>query len=903
MHIIIIMASTLIIAFDVRYDGGLLASNERSPHLMAWSSLPGRSKHFAPVFWADRRSKRKSKKIEMRIELPLAGKARTSPSGEAYDAAKRTYRVPLDTTIGLQARCVTPNEDGRSTIRGCGEALLPIGLALDRLKNSADALKKTDFDLQLVYHTHTNKDGSLAVKGSVVINNVRAYLADQPTVAVQLLADGHIDEFSYVSSNAQSFNSDVEAMMERSVAPFTDEAAAHGYALTPHSNEEKRVHAPLYSTPAGASPGFSFVMAPQDASVVPAPNTPEHDDVRRWLHELAIYSLRRENISVKEFVACVSEQLARTDNAFDNAFVRCCGAVGQMLAIPSTSAPYIGDFIEVPSTQSLERENKTHAAAKLAAWHAESLGGYIAAREKRRPGYAARYEAALVAAKDCEEMPDDPGKRRIAVESFNELADYASGDCEDLGCLSVRICNTWARTTWNADEDPLVAAVGRLLRQYVPCLTLGSVRCAALGNDHTAIVEQEAGPIDSEADRKLSYGAHMWCVLVPVVKFLALVRRTVPDFSAVDDLRRRGADFSTAPWVAALPDLNVEGTGMVTSLLRQPIAYIVVGSSAATTTTTTSVDAVKSEALARIETTARVYAYLQNADNSRWLSKLSVVRPQKQQLAKPNYRLTKFYRQVTHMYTDWLMQWGYSNVDFIAGYVGARVPLPDVTPATLRFESAPLIGKLVPAGVSAAAAVLSPPLIGTKDDEEKAAAAGKGFRYGAALEDIFENNAALLPGTRLDARDMRIIATLQRHSPPITMPGNFAAQWRMHDARIAARLDDEGIDERVLEADFDRRFDVLDARIRALVTAAWPLSWRASAAGTLATFIIVSDMLSADTAVEHLMEDIAKHYKSGLIVAARAAMEEPMPHIRNIVLQFICDPNKLPPAPTVTTVP
>jgi hypothetical protein len=889
------MSSTLIIAFTVKYDGGLLANNERSPHLMAWSSLPGRSKHFAPVFWADKR-KRKSKPAELRLELPLAKRA------GVYDAKTHTYRMPLDSTIGIQGRCVTPNEEGRPTIRGCGEALLPIGLALDRLKNSAAALKKTDFELQLVYHTHTNKDGSLAIKGNVVVSGMHAYLADQPECAVQLVADGALDEFSYVSANAQSFNSDVEAMMERSVAPFTDEAAAHGYALTPHTDEVKRVHAPLYSTPAGAQPGFTFVMAPRDASVVPGVGTPEHDKVRKWLHELAIYSLRRENISVKEFVACVSEQMARQDNAFDNAFVRCCGAVGQMLAIPSTSAPYIGDFIEVPRTTSLERENKTHAAAKLAAWHPESLHGYIAAREKRRAaswqaGYAARYEAALVAGKDCEDMPDEPDKQRIAVESFNELADYASGDCEDLGCLSVRICNTWARTAWNADEDPLVAAVGRVLRQYVPCLTLGSVRCAALGNDHTAIVEQEAGAIDSEADRKLSYGAHMWCVLVPVVKFLALVRRTVSDFSAVDELRRRGADFSTAPWVAALPDLNVEGTGMVTSLLRQPIAYIVTGSP------TETVDAVKSEALARIETTARVYAYLQNADNSRWLSKLSVVRPQKQQLAKPNFRLTKFYRQVTHMYTDWLMQWGYSNVDFIAGYVGERVPLPDVTPATQRFETAPLIGKLVPAGAVAAAAaaavaVARLPLIGTKDEEERkqrAAAAGlKGFRYGAALEDIFESNAALLPGTRLDARDMRIIATLQRHSPPITMPGNFAAQWKMHEARIASRLADEGIDDHAIEDDFDRRFDTLDARIRALVPAAWPLSWRASAAGTLATFIIVSDMLSADTAVEHLMEDIGKHAKSGLIVAARVNMEEPMPHIRNIVLQFICDAAKLP---------
>src|ERR1017187_4750203 len=118
-------SGTLVISFKLAYDGKLLASDETSPHIMAWSSLPGRKKSFAPVIWASK-SKKHSRPVVIKLKLPL---------GANYDKRENTYRMPLDTTIGIQARCCTPNEEGRITIRGCGEALFPLGLELNKVKN------------------------------------------------------------------------------------------------------------------------------------------------------------------------------------------------------------------------------------------------------------------------------------------------------------------------------------------------------------------------------------------------------------------------------------------------------------------------------------------------------------------------------------------------------------------------------------------------------------------------------------------------------------------------------------------------------------------------------------------------------------------------------------------------
>jgi len=921
-------ADNLVIEYTLNYNGGLLAEDEKSPHLMLWSSLPGRKKHFVPVLWQSK-SSCKAKPIHARLFLPLNAR----DGARLYDEKRRRYTLPLDSTLGVQARCCTPNEEGRIAIRGCGETLFALGLELLKRQNDNERMRKASFDLQLVYHTHTRKDGSLHVKGTAVLCDLHAYLASSPNEPVQLFADGNVDEFSYVSTNAQAFQSDIDNINERSVAPFTDEAAAHGYDLKPHTDEGKRVHATIYATPAGAQPGITFGVVPERVSIVPAKGTKQRSVVCNYLHELAICALRRDNLPMKEFIPCVNTQLKRADNTYDNAFTRCCGVSAQMLAIPSNSSPYIGDFIEVDRQVELthehhsKRSHSTHAEAKLASWHAESLHGYIAAREKREL-FGSKMHAALVAGKEANENPSDERHERIAVESFNELVDYASGDCEDLGCLAMRIFNTWAWTDWDDEEDDeLVATVGRLFKQYAAFLTLGSVRSAALGNDGSSIVEEDAGAIDSEQDRRQKYGAHMWCLVLPIVKFLSLVRKTVSDFS-VSELKQRGADFIVAPWVAALPDLNVEGTGMVTSLLRPPIAYVV-----APSIDGRSVPQLKAEVLERVADTARVYDYLQSTHNSAWLSRLAVVRQQKQQLKKANYRLTKFYRQLTHMYGTYLMRYGFSNVDFIVGYVGERVPMPE---SGAQFEDEPLIGKLKaperthalneqpPSPISLVASSVGVQLqVGSvsassasssfegaflsiangKHDLESRRSHKRGFRYGAALEDVFESNAALLPGTRLDARNLRTIAVLQRHSPPVTMPGDFAEQREMQEARMEARLIDEGVDEKALEADVDRHFDDLENRIDKLLVSGGKKKWTTSMGVlTLHTFIMPSEMLATKSAVDHLMSDIEKHFRSGVLVSARVLMEEPLLHQRNIVLQFIADPQKVPKS-SKTTMP
>jgi hypothetical protein len=926
------MAQTLIIEFKIVYDARLLANNEMWPHFMAWSSLPGRRKHFAPVFFENKHKKWFSKPVTMRLELPL--------TKDNYDAKNRVYKVPLDTTIGIQARCVTLTSEGRIAIRGCGEALFPLGIELRKHEDDNAALFGETYPVSLVYHTHARKDGSPDVKGAAKISQIHAYLAgtdgsddegcDAPSRVVKLRSDGEINDFSYLSVNSQSFNSDIQAIIAREIAMFTDEAAAGGFDLQPSSDEEKRVHAPTDSLPPGPIMGSGFVMAPRDQSVVPVRGTPRYTAVRDWLRKLALYALRRENMSVKTFVNTVKEQFSRTDNIYDNNFTVCCGLVGQMLAIPSTSTPYEPDLIEMPIETPASKSTPSHRAArhsqaKLDRWHgAPSAQGYIAAAQQlfpptdaerqmkaeRSAKLTALYKAALIAQEESDKVPGDPTKEKIAVESFNELADYASGDCEDLGCLEMRTANTWALTDWD-DDEPLVPAVSLVLRQYVPCLTLGSVRSAAFGNDtHSSILPKDEGEIGGVSDRKIvsekKYGAHMWCLLLTVGKFFHLIQRMVPDFS-LDALPAEKRRFVTHPWTAGMPDLNIEGTGYVTSLLKPAISYVLVNDGEK------SVEQVKREMIERATATARIYEYLLSGEHTQFLGatdgKVTIVRPQRQQTAKPNYRLTKFYRQVTHLYTAWLMQYGYSNLNFIAGNRGARVPPPPLTKHNEHFEDNPLLKalrgyptRLTSTSTSSAAAaqigdsfsqVLE--LIGEKKQALHARYKGV-FRYGVPLEDLLETPllpaTALLPGTRLDARDMRIISTLMHHAPPITMPGNWAEQWQMHEARIASRLADDGVDEHVQENEEDRRLDALIKSVDALVVGGmkWP---SASPTSTLHTFIFVAQTLLCEGDMKKLTHDIEKHYRSGLIRYVRISMEEPMPHQRSVIVQFYCDPTKV----------
>jgi hypothetical protein len=927
-------AASLVIEFTLIYDGRKLARNETSPHAMAWCSLPGRSKSYAPLFFQKDKDVWQSLPTQMCLVLPLNDLDKR-PGGASYDAQRRIYTMPVDTTIGVQARCCTKNTEKRVTIRGCGESLFPVGIELSNRKGDNVALRKAEFPLDLVYHTHKHKDGSPYVKGQVTMIDLHAYLSNDRSAIVQLRTTEALDDFSYVSRNAQSFNSDVQAMMQRNIAFFVDDAVASGYDIRPSSDEVKRVHAPTDSLPPGPIPGFAFVMAPKDASVVPRQGTPEYDRVRAYLRELAIYALRRANMSSKAFVACVNEQLARDDNTYDNNFTECCAVAGQMLAIPSTASPYIGDFIIFnKDDDGSGRRHPTQRVigdtiSKLDSWQPPSKNGCIqfspmlsASEHRARQAHMKKlYRSALIKA---DEAGEDPTKQQIAVESFNELADYASGDCEDLGCLSMRIANTWSRTEWDAASDPLVHAVGRLLRQYVFALTLGSVRSAALGNEKQTLHEEEAGEIDGATDRKQKYGAHMWCLGIPAVRFCALIARMVPDFQASSIWRQQPALVS-AEWIKVLPVLNMEGTGYVTSLLQPAISYIVVGGANGE-----SVELLKQAKLDEQDRTTRVYAYLESKTNSRFLGSLMTIKHQARTLNdKPNYRLTRFYRQITHLYTDWLQQFGYSNVDFLAGNIGQRVPPSPPSSNNLRFEETSAITSqwLRPIGGSGSVAanisarmpvatsvhhvsmsktaerigaVFHSISAGDSALHVRPASGGDAvFEYGTPLEDLLQTillpATALLPTTPIDARDVRVIATLLRHAPPITMPGNWTEQEKMQEARIASRRENEHVDELAEEKDVDANLEAFDAALDRM-TAQGKMEWPKTMAttDTLHLFLLPAEMLSGPNAVPNVMGDIEKHFRSGVVKSARCFMEQPMPHIRTIGILMICDSTKVP---------
>jgi hypothetical protein len=319
-------------------------------------------------------------------------------------------------------------------------------------------------------------------------------------------------------------------MMVRSIAMFTQEAAAKGQgAFLPASEEVKRVHAPFYHLPSGLAPGMVYLMAPGATKI---DNPVRLARIEKWMRKIMMYALERENAREDTFIQIVNEQMARTDNAYDDNFTQCAAIVGQAMAIPPTSLPYIGDFV---------RTGKRCVNTKT---NSSQQEGFI----------------------------EFNNKELHAVERFSEEAQNDGGDCEDGGCFANRIGNVLATNEWS---DPLVQAAGKIMQQYVVSLNLGSVRSAALGNDKEKKQQShEKTTIDSSEDRAMNYGAHMWCEAVPLAKTVALIQRSVSDLDP-NLLWLPGA--SRAPWTAALPHMVVEATGRLTSLLLPVTEYVVTG--------------------------------------------------------------------------------------------------------------------------------------------------------------------------------------------------------------------------------------------------------------------------------------------------------------------------------------
>lgn len=872
-----------LLRFKVVYDGSFLdEEKETSPQLMVWSSMKGRTKEFFPVVWSNQAS---TLSTVIDVELPLP-----------YDKETGIMRVALDDGIGIQAKACTPNPSGQLTLQNAGDARFPIGLELLKEDNDADALRDKMFGLPMYFHVFVDGDGNRVEKGHVKLYDVHAVDKDdnEKEVIISLSDDPmqELNEFSYVEQNEQFMSSVVQSMVARTVAMFTEEMAAAGLGFQPSSTEMKRVHAPFNQTAAGLLPGFTYLLRPGNAA--PEPGTEQFVRVQQWMRLITLYALQRENMEESTFIRTVREQLRRTDNAYDDAFTECCSILGQMLSIPPTSMPYIGDEVYAPK----QRVDKVHS----------------------KNGYPAFSKTTV-----------------HSVERFSEMCENDGGDCEDGGCFSCRIANTLSAGVW---DDPLVSSMSDLCRQYVPTLNLGSVLSASLGNDvdDGKSSGHRGRTIDSEEDRDVEYGAHMWCEMVPVQKFGALVKRAVPD-SEPGLLWPRFA--SRAPWAAAIPHLVVEATGRLDPLQLPRVSYVV---------NDDEDHSVRKAVVQREKDLVKLRKYMKM--NTETFQYMSTVRRQTTLYDVPNERINGFYRNTTTMFTTAALERGLSNITFFAANKGPRVPAPDGDGENKMFEGSILSKKLRSPGADLPVARVEIDFVGSDEapsvlishetaerklhadtlfdrcaasepgsmnqqfqamalsrsqaKEDKAfeqvlsiidsngQSPAREFVYGIPMYDKLQpvplTATCFVPGTTITGREMRVVAAMMKQAPPITMPGDWEQIEKMHQAKFEARLNN-GVDEAEREDTELRLFEKLRSKIQDLSNMG-----KTDPDGdyTHITFFFDLHLFKTDEIGRRIYDDVRNLISSRVVSRARLRFEEPMPHRRHACLQLICNIKMIP---------
>lgn len=934
------------LTFTARYDGSLLAPRPRefAPVLMTWSSAQRsattpRRKHYFPIVWQNA-DLTDSGDMDAHVMFECA----------APDDEKSLAVIENDMTIGVRVKAHQPNERGDVSLQNCGDALLPLGQLLrEAFAESCDrevawsSVADKAMPLKMRFPVFENNSGERVVKGFVVISNMRAEVdGSRVALGVPLTSDNQLeplDEFAYVPHNEQIFSAFVQDVMVRNIMLFTDQAAQNGIEFKASAAEAQRIHAPFFQTPAGLLPGFAYMLKPGAAAPTPADadRGEQFQLVRNWLARNLQYALLRANRSEHWFAETIERQLAARDTEYDDAgMAECCEILGQMLVIAPTSMPYFSDTVSTKARGKPVRVNEVRGRVAF------------------------------------ERSADGSGVH--AVERFSEMADNDGGDCEDGGTFAYRIAMTLAAGDWDSTHYRALSAASQLARQYVPMVNLGSVRSAAVGNDLTdnSKLARDADIIDSFVDRQRQYGAHMWGQMQPLVRFVAMVRRTVPDVDA-SLLWLKGA--SRAPWTAALPTLILEATGRLSALQLPAAAYVVHDDEKNTR---------RVAAVARAEDYKRLIKTILRG--TRTMRHMTMVRGQDETRNVPNKRINHFYRTTTHSTTASFLPNGLSTIDFVNVQCGGRVPAPSAkTDAEKLFGDNPLSGALsLPAWLgggggdddssakkekkkdrgaargasdsegdrgddgldseeelssdfeeddSNSDSVDDDPgarpgqsptrsvdealsLVGAPFERKRHSKSGDSLlsrkeeggsvgrlQYGVPMYDNLQTPllaaTGLAPSTPLSGREVRIIAELLRHSPPISMPGDWRDISSMHKARLESLRQNVGADVVASEEKQMREFEALQKSVRAAMgtlqdDGTAPREWpsRASSKWHLVTFIFNASELEQAGAVKAIAADVQFLSTQKIVRYARTLFEEPMPHRRSAVLQFLCDASK-----------
>lgn len=857
----------------IRYAGYLdNEEHEWAPFFFLWSSIKGRKISSFPIRWDPTSSKT--------LGMPTDVEYLVSPDAPGYKKSEKKLELRSDDTLAVRVKIHSRTEAGDVSLQNAGDcALIRLAGTLARflkeengnLAKANERIRKLDIRVPLQFYEYETRDGGAVTKGFVQITNLVPLTPEGEPLMLDLVRDPISgtavpgDEFSLAPENSKLHAATIEAYMERLIKMFTEDATIKHHNFPFSTAESKRVHAPFFATSAGLLPGPTFVVFPGPEAPIQSEEPERWRRVQSWLRSLIDYQLVRVCKTSDWFIQKALEQLARTDSTFDDEFVEICDIVGQMIAIPATALPYVSD----------EVRTGLRPAARLARIRTDS-GGYIAYTP-----------------------PSEGGVH--SVERFSEEIENDGGDCEDGAMFAYRVARTLQVGEW---EDELVRVASLVVRQYVPMVNLGSVKDPSVGNDLQDKKLEGVEIIDSPSDLKQAYGAHMWCELVPMAKFVALVKRAVPD---LDPKMLWLNDAVKAMWVAALPQLVIEATGRIGCLQLPRTSYVMTN------------ERLKAQYIKQQETEKKLLEKILTVTKK--MRCMSMVRRQSDLVETPNKRVNKFYRNTMHSFTGVFISYGLLNIDFYPAQRGPRIPAPfDPTPNplanVLQMPGKPTEGEQVA------------PVAETIDVDhwrERASFASAGdhewdgsdvclevvkllsslsqpdkpgvdyaFECGVPMYDRLKNplmpSVCLVPGSPMTKREARMVSSIMRHNAPLTMPGDFVQIEQMHKAAHESLLVNNGIDTAKLLEKQNGNFTRLKDEVNKIRDAL--LSKGEKAKGTLFTFLFPFSVLESAEKTDSVLADIQTLDTLGYVRSVRISSEMPVPFRRSVVLQLFCSEQK-----------
>jgi hypothetical protein len=330
-----------------------------------------------------------------------------------------------------------------------------------------------------------------------------------------------------------------------------------------------------------------------------------------FMDNLLLIALERRNMTLREFVGIVNRQFATKKDTVNDEFIEAQRILGDITCILSTSLRYKSD---------------------------ETYRSKRGTKKNRR-----------------EEEEED----HIILELFLDAYTYLSGDCEDTANLAHDIFRK-IRNGMKVHANDAIAyrkhggwssegmnALQKIAFQYIGCGTLGIVTSRWLSENDGKRTKSSVVIIDSDDDKNVELGGHMYYMMLPIPFFERCLRNLNKKGEPAFHIYEEGV---LEPWSNSLQVMVGEGTGLMDPFLKPRSEYY------------------KSEEMRKQvmkETEYKVNLLMEVAKRSFRMKKSEIMNFQVMIRDVDNARLSKFYRFAVSFTTDLLLQEGYDVAKFI----------------------------------------------------------------------------------------------------------------------------------------------------------------------------------------------------------------------------------------------